>query len=592
MDTLTSLFDWVLVASGRASLLMMVVLLVQILVRHRVPAGWVYGLWLPVLMVLLIPVLPESSWSVSSITQTMNGPVPEHLVMGRSATGSTVSEVLGAIEAGVPIPWRKVLCLVWLGGVVGLVLIGIAAYTLALVKFQSELLPMGDGLRNEVVALAREVGLRRAPPVWVASAIRSPAVTGLLCPVMLLPAKFEELLVPHEARLVIKHELMHIRRGDLMVNALLCLLLAVHWFNPLLWLAFFRARLDREAACDAQVLDRVDQTQRVFYGHTLLKVEAAFSHRGRSFGYIGIFQRGMALRMRIQSIATAKQSHPHPLMKTVFILCLALLTFLGITKAAPPDNGAAKIQITAKFVEISEKDPRLADSSPWPAPLDDARKLPRVVGVFSDPQFQLIIRSLSQRKGVDMMSAPSVTARSGQAAKVEVVREFVYPAGAMKTDTMDVGVILEAMPKLTAGNRIALHLRPQVVEFEGFQPLNGNVEVPEPVVAKKILHDDGTITESINDGDRGVVSQSKYDASGVLTARTTIPSSQQKPIFTKRRADVDVVVTSGETMILEMESRTDRQTVQENDGADRVVSSKTERIQRRLFVFVTAKVTD
>jgi len=46
---------------------------------------------------------------------------------------------------------------------------------------------------------------------------------------------------------------------------------------------------------------------------------------------------------------------------------------------------------------------------------------------MTDPQFQVVIRALNQKKGVDLMSAPSVTTKSGQKATVEVVREFYYP---------------------------------------------------------------------------------------------------------------------------------------------------------------------
>ena len=50
-----------------------------------------------------------------------------------------------------------------------------------------------------------------------------------------------------ELQFVLRHELTHIKRGDLPLNALLCVLLSLHWFNPLLWFAFFKARLDRES---------------------------------------------------------------------------------------------------------------------------------------------------------------------------------------------------------------------------------------------------------------------------------------------------------------------------------------------------------
>ena len=59
-----------------------------------------------------------------------------------------------------------------------------------------------------------------------------------------------------------------------------------------------------------------------------------------------------------------------------------------------------------------------------------ARSLPGffgLSGVFTDPQFQVVVRALNQKKGVDLLSAPRVTTKSGQRAVIEIVREFRYP---------------------------------------------------------------------------------------------------------------------------------------------------------------------
>src|SRR5439155_19041508 len=50
-----------------------------------------------------------------------------------------------------------------------------------------------------------------------------------------------------------------------------------------------------------------------------------------------------------------------------------------------------------------------------------------LAGVFTNPQFQVVIRALNQKKGIDLLSAPRVTTKSGQRAIIEVVREFIYP---------------------------------------------------------------------------------------------------------------------------------------------------------------------
>src|SRR6202035_5304974 len=119
-------------------------------------------------------------------------------------------------------------------------------------------------------------------------------------------------------------------------------------------------------------------------------------------------------------------------------------------------------------------------------------------GVFTDPQFQVVVRALNQKKGVDILSAPRVTTKSGQRAMIEIVREFRYPTqfqppqipqtvgntgvgsgGATSVpitpttptafETRNTGVTLEVEPVVGPdGATIDLNLVPQVVEFEGF----------------------------------------------------------------------------------------------------------------------------
>src|SRR5947207_4307433 len=135
-----------------------------------------------------------------------------------------------------------------------------------------------------------------------------------------------------------------------------------------------------------------------------------------------------------------------------------------------------------------------------------------LAGVFTDPQFQVVIRALNQKKGVDLLSAPKVTTKSGQRAVIEIVREFRYPtqfqppqipqtvgsnfgntstlfdtagnllrsggsSGAFPVtpttptafETRNTGVMLEVEPVVgPAGLTNDLKIMPQIIEFEGF----------------------------------------------------------------------------------------------------------------------------
>jgi beta-lactamase regulating signal transducer with metallopeptidase domain len=532
MHALTLLFDWLLAASARASLLTVVVLIVQVLLGHRAPARWRYALWLPVLIVLLMPGFPESQWSVGSIMSKSPAPLPVPVMMQQEPTLTAAVPVVRASEMPASIPWQQVVSLAWLIGAAGMVLFSFAALVQTLWRFKRSQVPVSDALLREVTALAREIGLRRAPRVWMASAIRSPAVTGFLHPTLLLPAQFDESLTAQEARLVLRHELTHLKRGDLPLNALLCLLLALHWFNPLLWLAFFKVRLDREAACDAQVLDREPQAERVAYGHTLLRVETAFSHHGLSLGFVGIFQRGSALRSRIQSIA--KQPTQTVTMKTTLSLCILLLTFLGITKAAPPDKNAPQVLIEAKFIEVN--DSALDVLAPFAA----TGASPSVAGVLNDGQLSALLKKIEKARGVDILSMPRLTALSGQEAKIEVGREFAYKDDSGKPATKQLGTTLKVIANKGGENDIDLELTPQIIELKGM----------------------------IKDAKSGV----------------------EQPVFKERKATASVAMASGQTVVLGLPSTSTKQTTEDRSAGR--VTAKTENVIRHAVVFVTARLID
>jgi general secretion pathway protein D len=146
-----------------------------------------------------------------------------------------------------------------------------------------------------------------------------------------------------------------------------------------------------------------------------------------------------------------------------------------------------------------------------------------VTGLFSDGQAQMIMRGLSQKKGVDIMAKPSTVTRSGQASTVSIVREFIYPTeyeppelpNSVGTDgqgsfpvtpatptafeTREVGIILEVLPVADANKRfVDITLNPSFVEFDGFvnygSPITSSVpgplgltEVPVKITDNNIL---------------------------------------------------------------------------------------------------------
>ena len=135
---------------------------------------------------------------------------------------------------------------VWMAGVLGMGIYSVMSY----VQLRRKL---------RVVVPLRE-------NIFIADDIKSPFVVGLFRPKIYLPCNLGE----QEQEYIILHEKHHIKRLDHVVKALAFMALAIHWFNPLVWVAFILAGKDMEMSCDEAVIRQVGSDVRADYSASLL----------------------------------------------------------------------------------------------------------------------------------------------------------------------------------------------------------------------------------------------------------------------------------------------------------------------------------
>lgn len=446
MNTLDLVFDWLLQASLRASLLALVVLPLQWMLRKHLSARFLHALWLPVLVVALMPVWPQSRWSAQSLI--MDPPPSVMPAMAASERPVPLAQdVPAVIERSPGLSARQIGALAWLAGCLGVTLVGLISLSMTLQRFRREASPPDGGLLDVIANLARQLHLRKAPRLCQSSAITSPAVAGLFRPILLLPSSFSQTFTTPEARLVLKHELMHLKRGDLLMNALLCLLMALHWFNPLLWLAFHKARLDREAACDEDVLRHARPDERAAYGHALLKAESAFCPRGWSLGFVGIFDRGTGLRTRIGAIASQRAGNPGITMLAGALM--VLMTFLGATQGQQAKTGDQGQFITLEVKVLNIPSSATLSLFTVNTTVKKGFMSMRLGNGMLDKQLAL----LSRESGVDLLSCPRLVTRDGHKAQIETT-DGATPAS---KDPPFVGLRFTLLPKLQ-GKSVSLDI--------------------------------------------------------------------------------------------------------------------------------------
>lgn len=263
-----------------AGWLVLAVLALRLLLR-RAPKSILCAMWGLVGLRLLCPVSIASPLSLIPSVQTLPETVltttqPE-IYSGVAVIDRVVNPVLTNTLAAAPgesvnpaqvlagvLPW------IWLLGMVGM--LGYALFTTLRLR------------RRISTAVRLEQGVKQSEYV------KTPFVLGLIHPTIYLPFHMESADAVH----VLAHERAHIRRGDPWWKMLGFVLLAIYWFHPLMWVAYFFLCRDMEAACDEAVIRGLSREGRQGYAAALLRLSAAVPGLHAcplAFGEVGVKTR-------------------------------------------------------------------------------------------------------------------------------------------------------------------------------------------------------------------------------------------------------------------------------------------------------------
>ena len=163
---------------------------------------------------------------------------------------------------------------------------------------------------------ARDLGVS-APEMIVCEAISTPAVTGLLRPRLLLPHERYDV---QELRYILRHELCHLKRRDMLLKLVLLAANAMHWFNPVVYLMLRQADEDIELACDSAATDGLDRAERAAYSRTLLAaVQSSVRALPATTCFGGTVER---LKRRITNVLGAQKKRGLGIVALVLALTL------------------------------------------------------------------------------------------------------------------------------------------------------------------------------------------------------------------------------------------------------------------------------
>jgi len=313
---LMPLFDWLLWTTIQAAVLFCLIMLVQFIIRTRLPIRWHYCLWLLLLVRLAMPWLPESRISVFNLVpqSIQQGRILESYSKPQSAYGmgfyrhTQPKNATESQQEAISARFMRMVPLLWLFGTLVLaVYVGAGNFRLWWLVTRER--PLTEQKILDLLEDCKtEMGIRNILGIIITDKVKSPALFGFIRPRLLLPAGMIETLSREELRYVFLHELGHLRRRDIYVGWLMSLLQVLHWFNPLVWLAFYRMQTDRELACDALVLTRTRSSESKEYGRTIINLLERFSRPQRLPSMAGILETKSQLKRRIKMIAKFKKT--------------------------------------------------------------------------------------------------------------------------------------------------------------------------------------------------------------------------------------------------------------------------------------------
>lgn len=329
-----------LVSMSLAACPVILVVLLARLPLGRVSKGFSCLLWGVVLFRLLCPAaVPVSVPLPGDKVSAAQGWTPAGQALSRAAAVQTASQGLAAADV---LPW------LWLAGAAVLLLSG--AISLA-------------RLRRQLVGAVHLSGR-----IYLADRIPSPFVLGLIQPKIYLPSELDAA----DRFWVLRHEQAHIRRGDPIWKALAFLALCLHWFNPLVWVAFFLAERDMEMACDEQAAQGLDQSARADYASVLLRLSA-----GTPAGLPLAFGQGNTAA-RIRRLLQKRQTSRRVLLAAgAAVLVLAVVLMLKPASPSAIAAGQAAVLTQDTLLEDSGENTLTDGGETIWVPLSESLTLPQ-----------------------------------------------------------------------------------------------------------------------------------------------------------------------------------------------------------------------
>ncbi|HFK1492545.1 TPA: M56 family metallopeptidase [Bacillus cereus] len=378
-------FDWLIETSIMASILVGLILCIKVLFRNKLTPRWQYMLWIILIIRLVLPWSPDSSYSIYSVLtyksddafissqnhvasflskermQELKG-IDNKKVLTQEDTytsSSTQTDQTNKTQAGSnekqedkSISFYTTCIYIWLTGVL---LLSVATFVMnrrLLLYIKKQPVITDEKIVQIFEKCKQSMSVQRNIPLLVSGKVSSPTVLGFIKPKLLLSTVHMKILDEQQLRYIFHHELAHIKRRDVGVNWLMHGLLILNWFNPILWYAYSCMREDQELACDALALTYIDSEEQIAYGHTIISLLEHYSSYYKVPSMANFSKNKRMLKRRILMIKKfQKKSYRWSALGAVAVIAVSSVSLLNARADMPTNSEKQQIEVKNNMKE-------------------------------------------------------------------------------------------------------------------------------------------------------------------------------------------------------------------------------------------------
>lgn len=376
MGGFEKLFDFIVKGSIAATILGIIILIVEFILKKRVSPKIIYSLWVIVLLKFLIPYGPESSLSIYSI---VNKHIKSYFIQSNNEQevkkskintneGIKYSSFLEKDinlnkenDKGKVIKFNEVInhnqvllkdigIFSWLLIVTLLGCYGFFSY-IKLRRLEGE--TKNNTYKEILEEILRKNNIKRKVKIIESDLVGTPSIYGVINPKIIMPKDLEKKLSKEELKYVFLHEITHLKSGHTLISIIGLIIKIIHWFNPFIYIFLKVIDKNCELACDYDILKKLDERENIKYGNTILKVIESIKNNKRFMVEIPIGINKKEVKGRLEMIVENKKFGRTSLV--IGEIVLVVVSVIGLTSKITKSDDRLAVKNEKGIISIQEK---------------------------------------------------------------------------------------------------------------------------------------------------------------------------------------------------------------------------------------------